>query len=151
MDRSGGKMGSKGKANSANTKIALNITSFVLRILLNIIFYVLVIIIAMKLSGAAYEFAYEVYGDAAVEEDPGRDVAISIGKGEGTMDLANKLEYNRIIVNKYSFFLRAKLATGKKNPILAGTYTLNTSMNYGEIIDVITDPAAGNETAEDSK
>ena len=54
------------------------------------------------------------------------------------MRVAAKLEQNRIIVNRFSFFLRAKLM--KKN-ILPGTYNVNASMDYDEIYAVIA-PAA---------
>lgn len=130
---------------SANTKIVLNITSFILHILLNIIFYVLVVLIVSRLSTAAYDFAYQLYGTVSVEEAPGTDVKIQIKKGESTMTLAKKLEYNRVILNKNSFFVRAKLSTSAKKPILAGTYILNTSMNYEQILDVITDINANQE------
>jgi len=55
------------------------------------------------------------------------------------MNVASKLELNKIIVNKYSFYVKAKLL---KHTIMPGTYALNTSMTYNEIFAVITEPSA---------
>lgn len=127
---------------SAKTKFILNIISFVLHILLNIIFYAIVILVIVRFSTVAYNFAYQIYGNVAVDESPGRDVTVQIKKGESTMALARKLEYSRVILNKDSFYIRAKLSIDKNQPILPGTYLLNTSMNYEQIIAVITDANA---------
>lgn len=124
---------------SAKQKMILKIASLILHVLLNIIFYVLVVLVVMRLGTAAYEFAYQLYGDVSVSQEPGSDVKIKISQGEGTMELASSLEYKGLIKNKYAFFVRAKLTANAENPILAGTYTLNTSMNFGEILRVITD------------
>ena len=50
------------------------------------------------------------------------------------MSIASKLEMNRVIDNKYSFYLRAKLF---QSNIKTGKYVVNASMTYGEILDVI--------------
>lgn len=134
---------------SAKNKFALNLAGFILHILLNIIFYSIVVLLVIKLSTAAYEFAYEIYGDVSAAEEPGTDVKIEIRKGESTMDLAKRLKYNRLISNPYSFFVRAKLASNSVRPILAGTFILNTSMNYGEILDVLTDAGANLDKQEE--
>lgn len=121
---------------TARTKVALNITSFVLHLFLNILFYVFVIFAITKLSTIAYDFAYEVFGNVALEEAPGRNVTIQIKKGESTMNVSTKLEVNRVIVNRYSFYLKAKLT--QKN-LMPGTFIVNSSQNYEEILTNITD------------
>ena len=52
------------------------------------------------------------------------------------MDIASKLELNRVIVDKYSFYLKTKL---QNKVIMPGTYRVNSSMTYDEILDIITD------------
>ena len=52
------------------------------------------------------------------------------------MDIASKLERNRVIANKYSFYVKTKLQDAD---IMAGTYEINSSMTYGEILDIISD------------
>jgi UPF0755 protein len=55
------------------------------------------------------------------------------------MNVASKLEVNKVIVNKYSFYVKAKL---KKYVIMPGIYTVNTSMTYDEIFSIITVPSS---------
>ncbi len=118
------------------TRIALKMTSGVLQILVTIIFYVLVIFIITRLAIFSYRFAYQVMGNVSVEEAPGRDVDVTIEEGDSTMEISQLLSENHLVVNRYSFFVRAIL--NRKTPIIPGTYTLNTSMNYDDILRVIT-------------
>lgn len=120
-----------------SAQLVLKITSFILRLLLNILFYTIVVILIVRASKITYDFSYEIFGQVTASEEPGRDIEIQISKGESTMNVATKLEINKIIVNKYSFYIKAKL---KKHTIMPGTYTLNTSMTYDEIFSVITEP-----------
>ena len=122
-----------------SAQLVLKITSFILRTLVNILFYTIVIILLTRASKITYDFCYQIFGQVTASEEPGRDIEIQISKGESTMNVASKLELNRIIVNKYSFYVKAKL---KKHTLMPGTYTLNTSMTYDEIFEVITVPSA---------
>lgn len=124
------------ESRSQTSKLILGISSFVIHVLLNILFYVIVVMLIAKYSGVAYDFAYEVFGEVAAAEagETVKDVTITINKGESTMSIASKLEMNRVIDNKYSFYLRAKLF---QSNIKTGKYVVNASMTYGEILDVI--------------
>jgi UPF0755 protein len=130
-------------ATTTRTKVFLRILKSVLQLFLNILFYVLVVFAIMKLSTAAFEFSYQVFGNVVVEEAPGTDVEIKIQEGESSSSIARKLAVQKLVVNQYSFYLRAKLTTGSDKPILPGNYTLNTSMNYDDILSIITDKDAG--------
>ncbi len=125
-----------------SAQLVLKITSFILRLLLNILFYTIVVILIVRASKITYDFSYEIFGQVTASEEPGRDIEIQISKGESTMNVASKLELNKIIVNKYSFYVKAKLL---KHTIMPGTYALNTSMTYNEIFAVITE-ASGDES-----
>ncbi|MDF2588260.1 MAG: hypothetical protein K0S41_2101 [Anaerocolumna sp.] len=126
-------------------QLVLKVTSFILRLLLNTFFYVIVIILITRVSKLTFDFCYEIFGQVTLQEAPGRDVEIQIKKGESTMNVASKLETNRVIGNKYSFYVKAKLM---KHTIMPGTYTVNTSMTYDEIFTIITVP---NKEPEDSE
>lgn len=90
----------------------------------------------MKASKYAYDFSYQVFGKVSVTtRKPINVVSIEIKEGDSTMGLAGLLEKKGIILDKYSFYTRAKLA---KSNILPGKYKLNSSMSYEEIFDVIT-------------
>lgn len=133
---------------NARTRVALNVTSFVLRIFLNILFYVIVIFGITKLSTMAYDFTYQIFGNESLEKVPGRDTYIQIKQGESTMNVANKLELSRVIDNKYSFYIKAKL---KKQKLMPGTYVVNSSMNYDQILSTISDLSKNLEKKEDKK
>ena len=125
---------------TAKNKTVANITSAMTLITLNIVLYMFVILVGVKLSTSAYQFAYQLFGNVTVAEAPGTDVMITIRPGESTKEIAQVLETKRIIEDKTSFFVRAKLLASNQNPILPGIYKLNTSMTYKEIINTITDP-----------
>lgn len=122
--------------NSTTAKLTLRITSFVLRLLMNIIFYIVVVILIINVSKAAFDFTYQLYGPVTVDPAPGKEIMLQIKQGESSMDVASKLELNRAIENKYAFYLKTKL---QNEVIMPGTYSINSSMTYEEILEIITD------------
>jgi len=120
------------------TKIAMDIVGFILHLLLNIIFYAVVIFAIYKVGTTAKEFCYQVFGAYTMDAEPGINAEITIKDGASTMEVASALEMNRLIPNRYSFYLKVQLMRYK---ILAGTYILNTSMTYDEILEQITNYA----------
>lgn len=125
--------------NTTSAKLTLKVANLILRLLLNALFYIIVIILTVNVSRAAFDFTYQLYGPVIAEAHPGTDVFFEIKQGEKTMDIASKLELKMLIKNKYSFYLKTKL---EKSNIIPGTYALNTSMTYGEILAIITDYSA---------
>ena len=126
----------KKKKGNVGAGVALNFTSFMLQMFVTVLFYVIVVLVVSNLSSSAYDFCYEIYGTVTVDKAPGRDVTIVIEEGESSMNVAKKLELNRVIVDDMTFYLRTKLS---EKTIFPGTYILNTSMSYEEILDVIAD------------
>lgn len=127
------------------TKVAMDVVGFVLHLLLNILFYAIVIFAVYRTGMAAKDFCYQVFGDVTMDAKPGINAEITINEGASTMEVASKLEMNRLIPNRYSFYLKVQLMNYK---ILAGTYILNTSMTYEEILDQITNYANAIQTEE---
>lgn len=125
-----------GNSDTTTANLVFKITSSLVRMFLNILFYLIVVMLIIKAGTYTYNFAYQVFGSVAVEAEPGRDVEFQVKKGESTMDIANKLEVSKLVVNKYSFYLKTKL---KEFSIMPGTFVLNTSMDYDEILEIITD------------
>ena len=123
-------------------RIVLNIFGVVIHIFLNIIFYMVIVYLVIKAIHYAYDFAYQVFGSVSVTKNSGYTAEVTIGKGESTMEVANMLDAKKIIVNKYSFYLRAKLT---KQNILPGTYKVSSDMDYDRIFKVITTPTKGTE------
>lgn len=127
---------------SPQARTLLKFLRLLLYVLFTLLFYIVVIAIIIRASHMAYDFTYEIFGSQVMEEEPGHDVEFTITEGESTIEVAEQLEYSRLVSNQKTFYIRAKLTTDDKHPILPGRYLLNTSMNYQEILDVITDNAA---------
>lgn len=133
---------------STSEKLFLNVTRFLLRILLNVLFYGFVVFLIINVSKLMFDFTYQLYGPVSVKEAPGTEITVVIEKGDSTMDVATKLETNRAIVNKYAFYVKAKL---QESVIMPGTYNINNSMTYDNILDQITDLSNSTTKEEDSK
>lgn len=131
---------------SKSTKTVVHGIGVIIQILFNILFYVVLVMLVVKASTWTYDFAYQIFGNVTVDSAPGELATIEIKEGEGTRTIAADLEKNGLVVNKDSFYIRAKLTTGAKKPILPGTYTLNSSMTYDEILAVLT-ATAGEEVS----
>lgn len=123
---------------SDGTKIAMDVVGFILHLLLNIIFYAVVIFAIYKVGITAREFCYQVFGAYSMDAEPGINAEITIKEGASTMEVAAALEMKRLIPNRYSFYLKVQMMGHK---IMAGTYLLNTSMTYDEILEQITNYA----------
>lgn len=147
-ENSKAKKNTKKKKTDVGAGLALNFTSFMLQMFVTVLFYVIVILIVSNLSSSAYDFCYEIYGTVTVDKAPGRDVTIQIEEGESTKNVAKKLELNRVIVNDTTFYIRTKLS---EKTIFPGTYILNTSMSYEEILDVIADYETAMENKEQNE
>ncbi len=124
------------KSRQAGTNFLLDMIWFMIHIVLNILFYAIVVFAVYKVGTYAYEFSYQVFGDVTAESEPGRNALITIEEKSTAYDLAETLEVNKIIVNRYSFYLKAKVLNKK---IMAGTFMLNSSMTYDEILNTVTD------------
>ncbi len=120
---------------SVKTKVALRITNGVLHVMLNAVFYCIVVFIIVKACSAAYDFSYQLFGDVRVDKTNPIERRLVIEKEESTMSVASKLELYKIIDNKYAFYVRAKLTDEN---ILPGTYVVKSDMNYDMILEVIT-------------
>lgn len=124
----------KGNRSSTVMKLITKFSLAVLIIGINVIFYVFVFKEVSEFADYSYDFTYRIFGDEAVEPEPGHDVRVTILKGESSMNIASKLEDAKIIPDKYSFYVKLKL---KDYDIMPGTFVLNTSMSYNDIINVI--------------
>ena len=129
-------------------RIVLNIFGVVIHIFLNIIFYMVIAYMVVKASHYGYDFAYQVFGSVSVTKNADYTAEITINKGESTMEVARILDSKKIIANKYSFYLRAKLT---KRNILPGTYKVSSDMDYDRIFKVITTPDKNTEKSTEKK
>lgn len=120
----------------STSAIVLKISGGILQLLINVAFYIAVVLLIIKAANFAYDFAYQVFGDVPYDAESTRQVEVQILKGESSINIATKLETNKLIVDKYSFYIKTKL---KEYNIMPGTFILSPAMSYDEILAVITD------------
>lgn len=121
------------------------VLNFYLRIVKNILsniiiicFYIGIFALIFNIGKKAYDFAYPIFGDISVDSPPGRSVKLTISNKDDLSDIAADLKEKGVIQNKESFYIRGKLSINKDRMIEPGTYILNTSENYGEILNILT-------------
>ncbi|MBP3237732.1 MAG: hypothetical protein J6M24_01395 [Lachnospiraceae bacterium] len=124
-----------GAKNEKKNKLALNLASGMLRFVIDIAVYAVAIIAFVYITRYAYNFCYQIFGDASVNDAlHAKTMTVVIEEDESLMDVARMLEDNDLILNRYSFY--AKLKLEKVEP-RAGQYDLSSDMDYSEIIKVI--------------
>lgn len=119
----------------------LGTTSLIVQILLNILFYGVAIFITMTCANKAYDFAYQIYGEVAVEESKGKTKQIEIKDGESIVQVANKLQSENLIADKYAFLIKFKLSEEVLKP---GKYEISNTRTNVEIMDTICGNASKN-------
>jgi UPF0755 protein len=119
---------------SAGAALVVSVLQVLMSLLLNFIFYAVSVLIIVNLARGAYSFAYQVFGSQVVDSAPGRSITITIGEEDTMRDVAKTLEQQKIIINKTSFEMRAVLT---KKEVQPGTYTVNSSQSYAEILNVL--------------
>ena len=95
------------------------------------------VVLVINIGKKAYDFGFRIFTEGPVAEAPGRDIIMSVEKGEGLKDIAKKLEEKGITSDWALFFIQAKLSE-YKGSVDPGTYTLNNSMTTDEIMAVLT-------------
>ena len=120
-----------------NRSVAVDAVRAILLIIVNITVYALILIAAVKFCRFAYSFSYQVFGEVVSEKPPGNTVTFEVKKGEDVMTLSKRLEERKLVVNAYSFYIRAKLTLDDKHVLEPGKYVLSTSMTYDEIMEQI--------------
>ena len=84
----------------------------------------------------AYDFGYRLFAEKPVDLAPGKEVTFVVEEGMGTGAVADELEAQGIIRSALVFKVQNKLSHYKSG-FLAGTYTLNTSMDNENIMAIL--------------
>ena len=94
-------------------------------------------VVVMNVGKKAYDFGFRIFTEGPVAEAPGRDIIMSVDKGEGLTDVSKKLEEKGVTSDWMLFFIQAKLSE-YKGKIEPGTYTLNNSLTTDELMAILT-------------
>ena len=121
---------SKKKRKSQAGRYVISMSNGIVRLFIDLLFYVIVAYAIYKLSIYAKSFSYQLFGSVQVDDyDHAVEKDILIELGDSTRDVGKRLERDGIIVNELSFYIKVK--------IMPGTYKLRTDMNYDEILNII--------------
>ena len=93
----------------------------------------------------AYRFGHDIFYDQAVDNEPGKDVQVTVTEGMEAGDVAGVLYDNGLIKNKLAYRLQAKFFNYS---VKAGTYTLNTSQTIRQLLQAIN---SGEDNESESK
>lgn len=126
---------SKKKRKSQAGRYVISMSNGIVRLFVDLLFYVIVAYAIYKLSIYAKSFSYQLFGSVQVDDyDHAVEKDILIELGDSTRDVGKRLERDGIIVNELSFYIKVKI---NKLNIMPGTYKLRTDMNYDEILNII--------------
>ena len=125
----------KKKKTIKTERVIRNFSNGITRLMIDILFYTLVILAVIKFSQYGYNFCYQLFGSVAVDkEGEGKEVEFFIQAGDSTKEVASKLKREGIIIDRFSFYAKSLLS---KSNIQPGTYTLRSDMDYDTILKII--------------
>ncbi len=117
-------------------RVVLHLVYYALVLVVEILVVILVFFAMMRCCQAGYQFCYEIFGPVSVGEKPGDKKVFRVGRSDTMYSVSKRLSEEGLIVNPYSFYVRTVLMErAKPSP---GLYLLNTSMDYGDILDTLT-------------
>ncbi len=104
---------------------------------LYMVVYGLVIYFVLQGCYKSYVFCYQIFGSVGMQ-NPGEDVQFQVEEGDTMRSLSKKLEDKGLIKDSLSFYIRTQIMDEQQTKLRAGTYILNTHMDYEEIINQLT-------------
>ena len=105
---------------------------------MTLIVALLILYATISISLVGFDFGYRVFTEPAMEEDPGRDVVVTIDKGMGASEIGAELERVGLVRDKNLFMIQLMLSA-YKDEIQPGTHILNTSMTPKEMMIVMSE------------
>ena len=120
----------------------------VLNMLFRLAISCIVVVMVYRLAMYSYHFGYMVFGDAAKELSPGRDITIAVELEDSALDIGKTLEKRGLIDDARVFYVQELLSEYHKK-LQPGIYTLNTSMKASEMMAVMAESSEETEESED--
>ncbi len=120
---------------SKTTREINKITTAVISISIKLIVYALVILLLYEAVTQGFAFGHEIFYAEAAEDEPGRDVTVTISPEDSLRDTAAMLAEYGLITNEFAFVFQGMFYDYSE--IYPGTYTLNTSMTSKEILQIL--------------
>lgn len=105
-----------------------------------------VLMFIYRYSIMAYDYGYRIFGEEAVDEEPGRNISVEVVESDSVEDIGQMLEQKGLIRDAKLFVIQEKLS-GLENGIGSGIYELNTAMTVDEMLEIMA--ASEEETASE--
>lgn len=109
-------------------KISENFFSFSIRTVV----WVLLIIALVVFASRGFIFGQQVFSSKGMDNEPGRDVTVTINKSDSLMDVANKLVDEGVVEDKWVYYVQSLIYEGK---YIEGEYIINTSKCGEDIVE----------------
>lgn len=116
----------------------------IISISLQMIVCAVVIIFLYDAGVKGFAFGESIFSPEAVSsQENGKDMIVIVEEGASDLDVAKLLESKGLIRDYKVFLVQAKLYQATLYP---GTYTLNTSMTSEEMLEILMEEPASEET-----
>lgn len=113
-------------------KAMLSVGLFIFRLAV----IILVIVGVYKVGEYSYLYCYSIVADTSIDEEPGKDVAMTLSGDMSVKEASRLLEKKGLIKDSDVFYMQLKIHK-YNHKILPGSYMLNTSMKPTEIMKVL--------------
>lgn len=121
-------------------KAMLSVGLFILRLAI----LILIIVGIYRVGETAYLYSYSIVADVAVDEEPGKDISVTLDSDMTVKDVAHLLERKGLVKDERIFRLQLKMAK-YEDKLKRGSYVLNTSMTPKEMMKVMAGETEGTE------
>lgn len=111
------------------TKIVMRLVS----ISFTILFFVAAVYGLYELGIRSYDYGYRIFAEPPVASGEGKDKLVRVKSSMSDSDIAALLHEKGLIRDKWLFVIQLKLS-GYSGKLVAGQYTLNTSMTADEMM-----------------
>ncbi len=104
--------------------------------IVKVVAVVVIVMLIYRAGGIAFDYGERLFGEPAMSEAPGMDVVITVSESDSVRDVGWKMEEAGLIRDKTLFVIQEMLI-GYKNGIQPGIYTLNTSQNVEQMLQIM--------------
>ena len=103
---------------------------------LNVVFYIVIFLLAVRLVTYSYDFSYNVFGEVVMDEEAEETTLVQIPDGASTEEIAALLEKKGLIKYKNAFIIHVALSE-YKGMLQSGDYELSPAMTMDEMLEII--------------
>lgn len=107
-----------------------------------------VLMLVYRYSIMAYDCGYRLFGEEAVDAEPGREGSLVVSKGDSAEQIGQMMEEKGLIRDAWLFVVHEKLAD-LEDGIAPGTYELNTAMTVEEMVELMVSHTEESTAAEE--